>query len=971
MTELAKAVEAFVSPEFNGWAIDKGDGEIEPFDPLMLFQSFIESEIPLPPAMKIFDGVAERLKNPKYQLGSKQEQPSSQPLFSFELIRSAVIDELVNAPDEQAAYWLSNYDGMFGMLPDEEEDDDQLIDPRNAANLRDVILEVIAESGQLKVVHRQSKDLFIANVTKYLRYCGFHRIDPAFLKDFVRALCLHSSKSVLFLGHIDNEQMITILDHQEELLQSLKLVDEPSRANLLKVIVENFSRALLNWSGHIAVPSAQSSQVQLSRLLKDAQKILDCDDNEVEFERADRALVCRRLCQLFEGSRLQPRNLFIPLDSAIEAEANGNFREMASLLGALIKTIRSALSGEYDTSSLELIERSSDEGYAAEFCKILDRRSIDFERESGSVRIQCDYSFHTILSLGRYASFSFFDGFSTDEFDLALKRYSASTILVCIAESELSREAAAEIETKIIESKAPLVVIPRSKLEKHLSKGHDVRDLIVSQIALQFPFILSWEADPFETNLPEIPASISNRDKSRLKAQQKLIEDGRSSSACQGIGAFFESRLRSYALFVRDTIASGRAGKGETVPIPRAWDIGGCTWFLKQVSANPGRWRGIEQFLIDPETFELLNRVRKRRNLYQHHDLEVEQITAERFLVDVWLACGAFRDAMGGVRKVVSFPDDGKVFILDTDENAGETFDLVRWDQLASKLRVEFKFRDPQVRVLGYAYSDDPQDVSMASATCPRCQSIEFQLVSGKKSFCSTRCDRFTELPSDWLDVITIANSSIEGRKNGGMTLEKSIEGDGQRSGPSSWLKPIGEGLAQALGPFGAPLKVFLSKSDSKSLQRLEDKVDKILAHSEIGDIDQLLQHEFGDTEISAPVTSNLAFWIHSASRGNHSPISTIPFSASLVSENEMSTELSMLYEGKAELFRTDIAEAGVPLGRIRWTGTLDADIRDVITSLRGAKPETVLTFCTTLAAKNPGSNVLSQATENIEEFLR
>lgn len=973
MTQLSAAIEAFVDPSFQSWRIRKDDGRLENFAPLALLQSFIEAEIPMPQAMELFDLVAAELEKKKYHVDQILVEGEPFTVFSYETIRAAVVARILRlrrsdgAQYEEAPFWLSSYDRLFG-LPLFHKKDEGFVEARNASELKAIVGELLEGDGSGFTVAVHNKQKIVERITKYIRYCGFYRLEKEFLKDFVRAICFHSTKAVFFPESASLEEILGVLDRSETLLHSVREFDASAQTTIVSLATENAARAFLNYLGHITAPSAQRNRDQLLTLLTDAEKILRHGRESVD---DDVFLAAKGVIDLFERSSHSPTKLISMLEDLISAQDNTFVRQATRTSFEITAFIRAIIRGEHDVSSFSGVKLTSASEYLDSLSRILAKQSVTNLLKDGYLEIPLDSSFHAILGFGRSINV-YIDPEPDNGESFARSTIEPSqngTISVVVTEVGIGGGFLKDIEDAAYETEACIVPIRRSVLERFLGKGGDVRDLILTQMGEHVPFMLRWEMKPFGGSTIEIPENLSKLDRARIEEFLADIAKNRQSTACQAASVFFETRLRSYCLMLQDLIL--RTDRSQAVFLGGAekWVLGGMVEFLRDLTGAKSLNKIIRSLLLSPRDISVVNAIREHRNMFQHNDIAVDTHFSERFVQQIISCCSAISDAMSALSKVVSFPGKGFVVIFDEKDDVHHVEKLHLWGDVSEKRKRELKLQHPNLAVVGYCIGKNEEKSFIATSQCPKCRSHrQLSLVAGTKAYCSASCKQFTMLENDWVNAVAVAIKC----DSGGTQMEKdSKSGEEAKSG---WLRPLGEGVATALGPFGAPLKVYLSKLDRDDAAKLEEKIERLEDELSAEEVAEALVAELSQQGLPAAPVYELSYWLSRRREGDHALVNAQrfhPFSGSRFLEEEIIREICILYEGNDDLFWSDVRGGGVNVSRVRKTGVLEVDARGVITSMRGISPNSVFRFGQNMSEKNPGSDLFRLVAENLARITQ
>ena len=186
---LSDVLDTLIRQSFLDCQIERHDGETEPFDPITLFYSLIESEIDVRNATILFDIIVQKIE--KNRAGSGLSRISHQDLHD------RVASAILGYKHPLASFWLSNYEGMFAPEIDHADDTAEYIDARNAGILRGEI-RYFLEGKRDGVVSDATVLRDITNRTiKLIKFCGFHKLRRDFVQLLLAGLSISSTKSFL------------------------------------------------------------------------------------------------------------------------------------------------------------------------------------------------------------------------------------------------------------------------------------------------------------------------------------------------------------------------------------------------------------------------------------------------------------------------------------------------------------------------------------------------------------------------------------------------------------------------------------------------------------------------------------------------------------------------------------------------------------------------------------------------------
>ena len=197
------------------------------------------------------------------------------------------------------------------------------------------------------------------------------------------------------------------------------------------------------------------------------------------------------------------------------------------------------------------------------------------------------------------------------------------------------------------------------------------------------------------------------------------------------------------------------------------------------------------------------------------------------------------------------------------------------------------------------------------------------------------------------------------------------------------WFKAIAEGIVQATGPFGAPLKAYLSHLQSGEQREINQKLEQIISGQKAQS--KKILSELSELNKVSPVGRFLirqagSIAVSLRKEAENTDIDPHSYLASIVpgewpfygptsfTEREVLAELENLYSENMDLFQTDLSLTSFPGKRLQQTGPPRVVLGAFVRLWRGQKMATLANAFSVFAEEHPGSLILQDLTSQLKE---
>jgi hypothetical protein len=974
---LSELFDALIRPSFIDCQIERVDGKLETFDPLTLFSSLIESEIDLVSSTRIFDDVIQDIERDRARGGAQR--------LSHRDLHDRVANAILRFPHPFASFWLSNYEGMFSLEIDQDEDPGDYIDARNAKTLRGEIRFFL--EGKRDSLHADSAILrdITNRVVKLIRFCGFYKVRKQFLQQFLEELSSTSAKAFLPNIAISDELFVDRLDQIERMLLIVPDLSPDQHQNFCSTVLTILTAAILGWLGVIHSASNGQSLRHVKAILDDfyrrrpepnkPRSTLNGSD-----EIGSLAALRTRLDALLKRAGLSPPIFLDTVDAVIEAFTKTYTSEFIFFTDKLVRYFRMLAIDSELLRTLSSFRFGSD---ATSYLAAIGHRVTDdglevVDRQAQWIDIRLTSRFHKIIEFGDTLRLIVVPH-SPDDFDFIgieeQAEINSSMIFALLVESDLGGEFLARLRTKVGVTRRLISAVRRTQFERCLIRGEDIRTLVHAEFFRHYPEGAEWQdSGIFKFDEPHLPTGLRPREEELFKSALGAIEKGPETTPTIQALHLLESRVREHTLLIH-AIAL-KAGSGADSEVRDFWHekpigFGESVAYLRRLSRSTAKLSTRLRKLVPAQkTLTQIDQLRRFRNVIAHNDLIFDKLKAKDVVHQVANVISTFGTLATNYQKVAS-DSVNRVSFIYGENSSVELSNTSYWSDVISptKRAIPARWR------LGYIDREDRSFNFLALSRCTECEASTHLMLPGlAQRYACESCRMNTLAEGDWAQFLAKlkvqATPETAEPRRGTLSLPPTLRKDEQPMA-ASWFRSIAEGLLVALGPLGAPLKIVLDHMDKSEFERLEEKIDLITQNETINKADIVAALQ--SVSITRPLSWALSGWIerYRAENGDLlTPKEMMPVSGSQVSERELSEELTRLYP-EFDLLVSDFRKANINVARVKKTGISEVDIGNMILHLRGQTLQTILLLAQILKTANPGSTILETLDSSLWEFIR
>jgi hypothetical protein len=982
---LSVLFDEFIRKSFLNCKIERSDGHYEDFDPLTLFSSLIECEIDIVNAVHLFDEIIVRIEK-------IVTNPSAPTQLSHRDIHDIVSTEILRYPHRFAPFWLSNYEGMFSRDIQQEDSEEEYIDVRNAGSLREEIKVFLA--GQRDSVHKDSSDLSeITNrIIKLIRFCGFYKVRREFIKDLLHELSTSSSKAYIPDIALSDEQFMQGLEAVRRMLLIVPELTTDQHFNFCSTIISKLSSNILGWLGVLYSPNNPQLVRQVKAVLDDLYRTQKVKPGPFrtpeEGDIASLIAVRSRLDKFFGRSGLKPDVVADAIDALIEAINRKYVAESLFFAEKIVRYFELLISENDLLKSLHEFEFGDDpsrylQALAAQLTSQGGGQPVVGD---GFIDIAVDYKFHKIIEYGAKLRLCLVNLASEEE----LNRFDFNRIIEWADEDPavifclvIKRGRGGEflnnMRNAIKRCERLISVVRRDDLERDVLRGDDIRTLIQREFLHIFPEGASWQQRTiFDIKEPILPQGLRHRERDLIRSALGAIEKGPETTPTIQVLHILESRIREHILLI--IALQAKMGSRSDAVVRRVTGASELEFveypkLLRELYGQRSHFsERVQRLLLSEKEIRELDELRRFRNLITHNDLIIDTLSAKDAVVRAARVIARLSELSQGYVKVGSDSKLRNAYFYDSEEGEVTKTDDVFWEAVPLE---GVRKGQPRFR-LGYVDRKDRRFSFLAFARCTECQKASRMMagaISNRYVCEASGCN--PQMEGDWaqftarLRVTEPKGRSIALSPPEGPMRESDVKG--------SWLRSICEGLVVALGPAGAPIKVVLDRVDKRDLDRLEEKIDHLIARGDIREpalekAEHALGGVLGGMTFSRPIQLIVRGWFrrYAEEREARSSIfeDFMPVGASLVTEKELVSELTRLYP-EVDLAISDFKRANIDVSRIRRTGIPTVDLENLVIGIRGQEMATVFRLAQRLRSSNPGSPVLTRLEQSLDAFVR
>lgn len=991
--------EQLLRPEFRNWSVLRKDGHAEPFDPLTLAASFIESEVDLKSSAEVFDDVVARLDADAYS-----------GTLTYERIHKTVISVLLNSPHPHAAMWLANYDNLFGPELADLSSADGYVNVRNVAELKKQILAILADilnRESPKAVSEQLGDaeleVVIARLVRVVRYCGFYRVRQSFLRSFVEELASSSCKTFFNANRLLDDDIRNALDSAENWIGSARSIrsDNPQeQLTLLHLALEKASAITLERLGHLPHPTSLTSFAKLIGILRHLKTFIQ---GQGELPLPLRTLYLE-LEKSLHSCHIPVLSFIEELDALDTSIATKATTKACLQAYGVIGNLRLMFVPNETLQQLHEYEclRDIPERYLTLALDIFTQAGIpsEFDASIRRLDVALDIGFHEILDHGRKLGIrcnftATPTGITTDVITKVtedMMRHE-DIIPVIIMNHDMSTENQRAIHDLALRYHRPICVLDRKHFERGLRRPRLLRDEVLRVSDKLVPEASNWRGQIFHVQQYTLPENLRPHEQHVLAKALAQVRDGDGATACQTVAIAHEATVRELVLLIHSACHLAIAKSNDLPSLPREPSDRGLRAYMDWLRAfrqECEQHRTLQRLILplipSPRVFEHLDDLRQRRNDYIHADHEVSREEARRYIRDVASSIASIQDLMREFQPAaIIYCDNQNYFVfVKIEDNQPST--LPRSGSPNATLGP-----------LAFVYltrGGGFHALVPAKALCDHCHmAVLLSDCSGKGCFYCPRCKEWKQLPKTWHKILKDAEHWSRRKKaehNIEARHQESFEPATQKGGElmntrvRPWLKALAEAIATAAGPMAAPLKGILTWSEAEGAIATERKLDLIIQDVKELRREILLPALMKDAQTSPAVqilVDSLIGYLKQESASRRTPDEILkniekgvrwPYvSITNVRETDLQKELLRLYETNLELLYTHLGLAAYNTAVLKRTMTPDTDTFAFVISLRGRSPKMVREVFEVLCDKNDGSSIFKRILDQLTTVLQ
>jgi hypothetical protein len=755
---LSELFDALIRPSFLRCEIERSEGTVEPFDPLTLFSSLIESEIDLSNATKLFDEIIATID-------AMHPEGSSLKLTHHD-IHDIVTGAILQSPHPHASFWLSNYEGMFARDIEAEDDKSAFIDARNAGVLRAEIKFFL--EGKRDNVHSDTASLrdITNRVIKLLRFCGFYKLRREFLHQFLDELSVSSAKAFIPDIAISEQALSDQLDSVERMLLAVPGLPAEQHINFCSATLTMLSSAMLGWLGVIHASSHRDSLRHVKAILEDIYRDQpQRSEGSIGTDRvkdiASLLALRGRLDTIFARAHLEPKLLTDTMDAAIEASDNRHVAELIFFTEKLVRYFR-ILSAENEfLRTLNEFRFGDDPApYIRAVAARLTADRIEITSEGKDfVELRVNSRFHKIVEYGDRLRITIVNAAtheSIDSFDFSSLAEQAEAdsgiIFVLILQRDIGGRFLENLHATIESTRRFMSAIRRDQFERCIIRGEDLRNLAYRNFFHIFPEGAEWQDTKiFAFDEPQLPSALRPRERDLLKSALGAIEKGPETTPTLQALRILESRVREHAYLIYAIALKLTTNAAAVVrEYPTEKDFGFSDsirfhWQILRLQSDTLPKR-IQNLLPSPAALKQIDQLREFRNVIAHNDLTIDDLKAKDAIHHVAGSIAQLNIIAKSYSKVASDSDRMESFRF-TAEGELERIDSVFWEEVSGssrrKIRIRWRF--------GYVDRNDPRFNFLTQSRCTVCgKATRIMMSAIANKYVCEGCNENPQVEGDW-----------------------------------------------------------------------------------------------------------------------------------------------------------------------------------------------------------------------------
>jgi hypothetical protein len=765
---LSELFDALIRPSFLQCEIERSDGAIEPFDPLTLFSSLIESEVDLGNATRLFDEIVAAIH---------ALQTEGIPLrLKHSDVHDLVAGAILRHPHAHSSFWLSNYESMFARDVEIEDDKSAFIDARNASVLRAEIKYFL--EGKRDDAHGDSASLrdITNRVIKLVRFCGFYKLRRDFLHQFLDELSVSSAKAFIPDIAISEEAFTEQLDSVERMFLAVPGLPPEQHINFCSATLAMLSSAILGWLGVIHASSHQDSlkhvKTTVEDFYRDRQRRADASapSTNKHSDIASLLALRGRLDAVFTRANLEPKVITDTIDAILTALSGKHVAELIFFAEKLIRYFR-ILSAESEFPRVLSEFRFGEDPtrYLEAISARLTADGVEIAGKGiGYIEVQVNTRFHKIVEYGDRLRIMLVDGNSPEEVDkfdfnsIVVQSEADRSVIFClVVQKEIGGLFKSNLRSSIERTRRFITAMRRDEFERCIIRGEDLRTLAHRNFFHIFPEGAEWQdTEIFKFDEPQLPQGLRPRERELLKSALGAIEKGPETTPTLQTLRLLESRIKEHALLIYAiAMKLNCLAASQLYPIDRDFSFSDGVRFLREVSdiSKPDIPRRILGLLPTQALLREVDQLRQFRNIIAHNDLTIDPLRAKDAMHRA-AACMAQLSAFAkGYMKVAADADSQRAFRFNAEgELTSDAWS--HWRDVAAsgrrQIRVRWRF--------GYVDIVDQKFSFLAQTRCTVCGRATRMMMAtiSNRYFCET-CDDNPQVEGDWERFIATLKASV------------------------------------------------------------------------------------------------------------------------------------------------------------------------------------------------------------------
>jgi len=983
-TNLTELIEELLKPELYQWKIVKDNGNHERFEPLTLIESFIESEMDFSSAAKIFDIVRKKL----YQ--------SEKDAFTHKELQAIVIDSIMESDHKNSISWLRNYANIFGPDINSMTNDQGYVSARNAGELKKYIVKQMCEQvganslQELEMIIGKSEvDSSTNRVLKIIRYCGFYKIEENFLLSFCQQLATCSVKELIPVKNKDENFIRDLIKEAQlnfENAQHYSLSPSVMCRHFLELTLEFLGEALICSFDFLPRTGSRTCFYQFITLLSDGQNIALEQEN---------ATSITQVSNFYEQISRRLKNANITIDRFLDFvkdvhhkvfEHSVQSENLCYVVRRFIRLAKIILepSSKIDALRSIGIDDNNANYYLDMVADYLTSREYDVQRNliQNSLEIYIGNKYNNLLQFGDKIKLSIITSLEHDTMPEILRKKvklfeQQDSILVFILQSDISQFCIDIVRDIFEKSEQCIILINEDQFESSLSvtsefcdRLYDFFQKIVPSVSVRNPVF----DEPFPANIDKLPEYW----RSEFESAWKAFNQGMPIEASNKVAVCIEDMLHDQIFLFLELCKTTKDADDLQLSILKQLDRKGLGSYLTCVSLPlKAQFEKIHSifhpFIPSTNLINQLKELRDFRNKAVHTPDIITRSDVRSFIkMSASVAVNFVQEYWHRTNAV--FIEKGEHFCVFTDGN------VVKFDELETE-RGSVDFQDGLIVQCVKSGKNKKHLFLTQLTSCPNCDKPIPVLLPKNTLFINCpACYKKSDCRNKYRSIIQSFRHKLDKFINIDPKQISNTHGGNNNMQYRNWLKAIGEGVAKASGPLGAPLKTLLSIMTSEDQAKVNITLDKIIkqqaeysdetlvslvqVHDDMKELkDFMLQQIGARISVFTKLPSNMSANLCIEDMAFFGPTS--------ITENELQKELEELYSTKMELFWGDISRTEFPTSRLKRTGRPELEIIDFIEFCKGQSMQTLLNTYSFLLRQNNGSIILYQLVSDLSEAAK